>query len=124
MATTLTEKKDGKILEVRVSGKLTTDDYERFVPEFERLAKRYGKISVLFEMADFHGWSAGALWNDLKFEFKHLTHIDRLALVGDKKWEQGMAVFCRPFTSATIRFFDPAHLQEAHDWLEAPSVGA
>jgi len=117
MAAMLSEKDDGKLLEVRVTGKLSHDDYQNFVPAFERLTGRHGKIRVLFEMADFHGWSAGALWDDLKFDLKHFSDIERLALVGDKKWEQGMSVFCRPFTSAKVRFFDSAAIQDARAWL-------
>jgi hypothetical protein len=119
----LNEKDGGKVLEVQVSGKLTHADYQRFVPAFENLAKKHGTIRVLFEMTDFHGWNAGALWDDLKFEVKHFADIERLALVGDKKWEKGMAAFCRPFTTAKIRFFDRAAAQEARDWL-APGASA
>src|SRR5579863_8238691 len=100
MAIQLNEKNTTKVLAVRVSGKLTKEDYERFVPEFERLVKEHGKIRVLFEMTDFHGWEAGALWQDIKFDVKHFTDIERLAMVGDKKWEKGMSVFCKPFTTA------------------------
>jgi hypothetical protein len=32
----------------------------------------------------------------------------RLALVGDRKWEANMATFCKPFTSARIRYLDEA----------------
>ena len=80
--------------------------YEQFVPAFDRLVQQHGKLRVLFEMADFHGWDAGALWDDIKFDVKHVSHIDRLAMVGDKTWEHGMSVFCRPLTTAAIRYFD------------------
>ena len=62
MAIQLTEKNGGKVLEVQVSGKLDHEEYKHFVPEFERLVKQHGKIRVLFEMADFHGWEGAALW--------------------------------------------------------------
>jgi hypothetical protein len=117
MAIQLTEKNGGKILEVRVNGKLAHEDYQRFVPEFERLVKQKGKIRVLFEMADFHGWKAAALWDDIKLDLKHFSDIERLAMVGDKKWEKGMSVFCKPFTTAKIRYFDTAQAAEAHAWL-------
>jgi len=115
MATHLNEANGGKLLEVRVSGKLTHDDYQHFVPEFERLVQQHGKIRVLFVMTDFHGWEAGALWDDIKFDLKHFSDIERLAMVGEKRWEKGMSVFCRPFTSATIRFFDD--IEQARAWL-------
>ena len=73
-----------RILVVRASGKLSQEDYDHFVPEVDRLI-REGKIRLLFEMQDFHGWEAGALWEDIKFDVKHFGDIERLALVGDKK---------------------------------------
>lgn len=118
MAIHLVEKNGGKVLVVEVSGKLTHEDYQHFVPEFERLVKQFGKIRVLFEMADFHGWEGGALWDDIKFDLKHFSDIERLAMVGDKKWEKGMSVFCKPFTTATIRYFDKAQAAEGLAWLE------
>jgi len=41
----------GKVLEVRVSDKLTHEDYEQLVPEFERLAKQNGKFYKPFTTA-------------------------------------------------------------------------
>jgi SpoIIAA-like len=114
----LTEKKEGKILEVRVSGRLLHEDYQQFVPEFERLTKLNGRIRVLFVMIDFHGWEGSALWDDLKFELKHFSDIERLAMVGEKKWEKGMSLFCKPFTTAKIRYFDRAAMADAEAWLE------
>ncbi len=119
MATHLTIKNEGRILEVHVSGKLTHGDYEQFVPAFERLVKQHGKIRVLFEMVDFHGWDAGALWDDIKFDVKHFGDIERMAMLGDKSWEKGMSTFCRPFTTATIRYFDHTAIEDARAWLHA-----
>ena len=106
MVTKLTESAGGRVLELQVSGKLTHEDYKQFVPEFERLVKEQGKIRILFEMTDFHGWEFAALWDDIKFDARHFSHIERLAMVGDKAWEKGMSKFCQPFTTAKIRYFD------------------
>lgn len=125
MAIKLTEKLDGKILEVSVSGKLTDQDYQLFVPEFGRLAKQHGKIRVLFEMSQFHGWEVKAAWDDLKLGVKHYRDIERLAMVGENSWQQWMAVFCRPFTTAEIRYFDHSALDEARAWIEGdPATSA
>lgn len=117
MAIKLNEMNGGKVLEVQVSGKLAHEDYQQFVPKFEQMVQQNGKIRVLFEMTDFHGWEAAALWDDIKFDLKHFSDIERLAMVGDKKWEKGMAVFCRPFTTAKVRYFDRAAMEEARQWL-------
>ncbi len=120
MAVKLKERDDSNLLEVQVSGTLTHADYQQFVPKFEQMAQRYGKIRVLFEMSDFHGWNAAALWDDVKFDLRHFSDIERLAIVGDKAWEKGMSVFCRPFTTAEIRYFDRSVMDDARQWIEAP----
>jgi hypothetical protein len=117
MAIKLKEDDGGKVLEVQVSGKLAHEDYLHFVPKFEQLIKQHGKLRVLFDMVDFHGWKAGALWDDIKFDLKHFSDIERLAIVGDKQWEEGMSVFCRPFTTAEIQYFDHAKAGEARAWV-------
>ena len=117
MSIQLNEENGGRILVVHVSGKLAKADYEHFVPEFERLVRQHGKLRVLFDMAGFHGWEAGAMWEDIKFDMKHFADIERLAMVGEKKWQHGMATFCKPFTKATIRYFDHADAAEARKWL-------
>jgi len=112
------EENGGKVLVIHISGKLVKADYEHFVPEFERLVLLHGKLRVLFDMTDFHGWDARALWEDIKFDIKHFADIERLAMVGDKKWQHGMATFCKPFTKATIRYFDHTAAAEAQKWLD------
>jgi hypothetical protein len=118
MADTLEIISTGKLLHVKAQGKLTKESYETFVPIVEQMIAEHGKLRLLFEMHDFHGWTAGAMWEDLKFDFKHWRDIERLAIVGESKWEKGMAVFCKPFTAATIRYFDHAELPDAENWLK------
>jgi hypothetical protein len=115
----LEEKDDRRILEIRVTGKLTHRDYQRFVPEFDRLVKRRGKIRLLFEMSDFHGWEPQAAWDDLKLGVKHFADIERIAMVGDKEWEQWIAAFWRPFTKAKVRYFESDAIAQARNWLKA-----
>jgi hypothetical protein len=119
MTVALREEASGKTVVVNLSGKLTAADYEHFGGEIDRLIQQHGKLRILAVMHDFHGWTAGALWEDIKFDFKHFSHIEKLALVGETKWEHGMAVFCKPFTTAKIRYFDHTKLDEAKAWLEA-----
>jgi len=118
-AVNLTETNGGKVLEVGLSGKITEDDYRHLVPAVERLVKAHGKIRILVEMHDFHGWTAGALWQDIKFDAKHFADIERIAMVGETKWQHGMAVFCKPFTAAKVRYFDREAIGQAREWLLA-----
>ena len=117
---TLQETNEGKVLEVQMTGRLSKTDYEQFVPVVEELIKQHGKIRMLIEMHDFHGWTAGALWEDIKFDTKHFKDIEQIAMVGETKWQHGMSVFCKPFTTAKIRHFDHGSTEEARAWLRSP----
>lgn len=118
MTIQLNEKNNGKLLEIHVSGKLIKDDYAEFVPAFERLVRQHGKLRVLFDMIDFHGWEASAAWEDTKFAIHHFSDIDRLAVVGNKEWQHGVAIFAKPFTKAEVRYFDRGKAAEARQWLD------
>ena len=89
------QNQSGGMVEVHVSGKLDREDYRQAVPELERLIDRHGKVRMLVDMSGFHGWTAGALWEDIKFDARHFSHFERIALVGEKKWQKGMSKFCR-----------------------------
>lgn len=105
------------IVRMHISGKLTADDYAFFVPELEGLIRQHGKVRLLLDVEDFHGWTAGALWEYVKFDLKHFRDIERLAMIGDNAWEKSMAAFCRPFTSAKIRYFDREQSEDARAWI-------
>jgi hypothetical protein len=117
MSIEFNEQHGGRVLAVHVSGKLVKADYERFVPEFERLVRQRGKLRVLFDMTSFHGWEASAAWEDIKFGVKHFADVERLAMIGEKRWQRGMATFCKPFTKATVRYFDQADAADGRAWL-------
>jgi len=104
-------------VEIKLSGKLVKEDYQAFVPVLETLIQQHGPLHILMEMHDFHGWSMGALWEDMKFDLKHFKDIQFLAIVGESKWQENMAKFCKPFTSATIKYFEESELAAAKAWI-------
>lgn len=118
MSIRLKEENSGKMLVLRITDKLVEADYDQFVPEFDRLVRQHGKICLLFDMTDFLGWNAGASWGDTKFSLVHFSNISRLAIVGEKTCQHGMATFCRPFTRASVRYFDRAEASKARQWLD------
>jgi hypothetical protein len=107
-----------KILAFKMSGKLHDEDYKKFVPIVDEAIAKQGKVRILAQFHDFHGWDAKALWDDTKFSTTHCTKIERIALVGEKTWEKWMAIVCKPFTMAKIRYFDVVDIAAAQKWLE------
>ena len=106
-----------KVLGFKMSGKLHDEDYKKFVPAVDAAIAKEGKVRLLAQLHDFHGWDMHALWDDIKFATTHCTKIERIAMVGDKTWEKWMAKVCKPFTMAKIKYFDAAQFDEAKAWL-------
>lgn len=113
------DQSSGKVFEMRASGKLLHDDYDRFVPKLEKLIAEHGSIRCLVELADLHGIELRALWDEIKFDVRHARQIERCAVVGDRAWEAWMTKLSRPvFYKAEIRYFDAADRDKAWDWIK------
>ena len=113
------DRSSGKVLGIRVRGKLLHEDYQQFVPLVEKLIKQHGGIRCLVEMIDLHGLEPRALWDEIKFDVRHAGQIERCAVVGDRAWEAWMTCLSRPiFFNAEIRFFDVAACEKAWEWIE------
>lgn len=114
------ESPEGKIVTLRIKEKLRKKDYDEFVPMLEGLMGKGATVRILVELHDFKGWTAGALWEDTKFAARHFSDIDRLAVVGETKWEKGVTVFIKPFTKAQVRYFDMKEIDSARQWVRSP----
>jgi universal stress protein A len=111
---------EDNIVAFRLSGKLSHADYQAFLPRLEELIKAHGRISVLLELADFHGWDLDAARDDFRFGMRHQDDFERIAIVGRGALQHWMALMAKPFTSAGVRFFKQDQLGEAWDWLREP----
>ena len=117
MAIELVENSEDRTLEARLSGKLSSSDYETFEPGVVKLIGDSGKIKILVIMHDFHGWELGGVWEDIKFATKHCNDISKIAMVGEDAWEKWMAMICKPFTHSTIKYFGAGEEDAARAWL-------
>ncbi len=106
-----------RVLAFRLSGKLHAADYEDFVPVIDAAVTDAGRLRLLAWFQDFHGWDLPAAWQDTLFAVRHYQAFERIALVGDHRWQQWMAGLCRPFTIATVRYFDATELDAAWVWV-------
>lgn len=111
----LIEHSHDDVLAVTMTGKLHDEDYKHFVPLVEQAIEEHGKVKLLAQFHDFHGWDLKAVWEDIKFSTKHCNDIERIAMVGESKWQEWMAKVCKPFTMAKVEYFESA--EAAFAWL-------
>lgn len=106
----------GDFVALQLSAKLDAADYGGITSVLEERIAKHGKISLLWDMREFDGWTAGGLWADTKFDVKHAQDFSRIAMVGEKKWQDWMASLMKPFTSAEVRYFDVIERETALAW--------
>ena len=110
-----------KVVGFKVTGTLHDEDYQHFIPTVETILTAEGKVRLFIQLEDFHGWDLHAAWDDFKFALKHYSDFERIAMVGDRKWEKWMASFCKPFTRAKVKYFDRSEVDAAWKWLQENS---
>jgi hypothetical protein len=106
-----------RVVTITASGKLTRADYDRSLPALEALLDDLGKLRFYIVLENVTGFELGALWEDLKFDLKYRDRFGRMAIVGDRKWEEWAARLSRPFFSEEVRFFYADRAAEARAWI-------
>ena len=77
-----------------------------------------GKVRLFVQYEEFPGWDLYAAWEELTVGLMHYSNFERIALVGNRKWEKWMASFIKPFTKANVKYFDKSEVDAAWKWLE------
>lgn len=113
----ITIETEGNIVYSVAIEKLNDEDYNKLIPVLNHKIGAYETIRWYFEMRDFDGWSVSAAWRDIKFDFKNKEHLEKVAMVGAKKWEEAITQFMKLFTSTEIRFFELEEREEAQKWI-------
>lgn len=108
----------GNILATRVSDILDERDYDRMDPILQRILNKENKIRWYFEMDNFRGWTPASFWREVNMDLKHANDFEKIAMVGEKKWERWMTTLMKPFTSAEVRFFQTTDKEKAREWIE------
>jgi hypothetical protein len=73
------------------------------------------KINALSDITELDGWEARAAWDEFRIGLKHGSAFERIALFGNRPWQEWMAKIGAWFVSGEVRFFD--RRAAAEDWL-------
>jgi len=60
----------------------------------------------LIDGTELDGWELRAAWDDFKLGLKHGNEFDKIAIVGNKRWQQMAARVGSWFVSGEARYFD------------------
>ena len=74
------------------------------------------KINVFVDGSELEGWELRAAWDDFKLGLKHGGEFDKVAIFGNKKWQEYLAKIGSWFISGEVKYFDDAN--EALRWIQ------
>ena len=105
------------VIGFEVAGKIEAEDYRDVVlPALERAAQG-GEVRFVIIMPEFHGMSAGAVWQDLKIGIEHLRAWKRIAVVTDVDWIHHLTNLFGWMTPGETKTFSLEQRQEAMTWV-------
>jgi len=108
---------DTNLVTIRVSGMLTKPELDTCQSEIEPHI-RQGNANFLVLLDAFHGWSREEGWGNISFPERNDPYIDKIAIVGDEKWRDLVAMFTmRDLRDVSIEYFEPDQESQARQWL-------
>ena len=104
-------------LTLKLSGKLTHEDYEKITPMLDAalVEVKQPHIRALIDLTELEGWEVRAAWDDFKLGVKHGTQFVKIAIYGNKNWQEMAAKIGSWFVSGDAKYFD--NEAAALDWL-------
>ena len=108
------------MLTIRISGRLRQSELAAAQKNAAEMLKKRGGSRLLVLAEKFEGWEKGQDWGDLYGQEKLDAQIDRMAIVGEKKWEDVALLFTgKGIRHIEIEYFSSAELPRARDWLSS-----
>ncbi len=111
----------GNTIGVSVSGKIDLAEENRWIGIFDELVKTHGKINILVQVDGKIDYELNAVYEDLKWTFKHLAAINKLAIVSDSKVLGMLVAADSPFAklvNISEKHFETEQLADAWDWVK------
>ncbi|MFT4585885.1 MAG: hypothetical protein ACI915_002002 [Gammaproteobacteria bacterium] len=104
-------------LSLKATGKLTHEDYGIITPMIESALQGVTepKIKVFVDGSELDGWEPRAAWDDFKLGLKHGSEFEKIAILGNKRWQELAAKIASWFVAGEAKYFDDE--QQAIAWL-------
>ena len=75
---------------------------------------------MFIDGSELEGWELRAAWDDFKLGLKHGGEFDKIAIFGNKKWQEYASKLASWFISGDVEFFDDPG--KALAWLQEVKV--
>jgi hypothetical protein len=104
-------------LTLTAAGKLTHEDYETITPMIDSALEgvKQPHIKALIDGTELEGWEIRAAWDDFKLGLKHGNKFVKIAIYGNKGWQELSAKVGAWFISGEVKYFE--NEEAALAWL-------
>ena len=103
-------------------GRLDPTVYRRIDDDLAHVFCQPPPLRLLLDLRQFDGWQGlGAVTQHLALLRHYAAVPSQVAVIADKRWQQGAQRLLGHFSKAQTRWFDGDHLQQAQQWL-SPSL--
>jgi hypothetical protein len=99
-------------------GTITKENYAVITGGLDGLLQKENVVCLLLDMEAFEGEEFKAWDADLKFGRTYPKQISKMAIVGDKKWQEGLPSLADSLIAREAKFFPAANREAAWEWLE------
>ncbi|WP_440950804.1 STAS/SEC14 domain-containing protein [Methanosphaerula subterraneus] len=107
----------GNVVGYKIVGNLEPSDYEKLEPEVKALVEKEGSLRLLFDLTGYEGGTVGGWIADYKFGREFQNKIEKVAVVGDKTWEEWLTHLAQVVYAIDARFFQSSDISKAWAWL-------
>jgi len=112
------EQSADRLCVLRIGGELKKSEFDAVQSELVTKIAGAGPVRLLVLLENFTGWERGAEWGDTDFFFSHGNDLERIAAVGDPRWEAKIMAFAgAAFRKGPVKFFPETGEAEARAWL-------
>lgn len=93
-------------LTLKAIGKLTHEDYEKITPMIDSALEgvKDAKIKAFIDGTELEGWELRAAWDDFKLGLKHGNEFEKIAIFGNKTWQEYISKIGSWFISGEVKF--------------------
>ncbi len=110
--------KDGEnVIGLRLTGVIRSQDYQRIMPELERILAAQRPTGFLLDWRDLEGWSAEAETDAFMARILHRRTFERVSIVGAERWRAEAATVGQ-ILDCEVCYFEPADEPAAWVWLQ------
>lgn len=111
---------EGAVIGIEVSGSITAEQESQWIEIFDALIVEHGTINILVVLDGKINMGFDVVYDDLKWTFKHLENMNKLAIVSQSKVLEWLVALDSPFgklAGISEKHFETSELQSAWSWV-------